>query len=182
MRSSPTAWPATSCSSRACWTSPTTSSTTRSCRRWMSCAMTWTIRTWWWPPTRAPRPSPTSPTAWPSRTASGWAMRSPPAVRSVTTTRAWASPRAAHGSRSSATSVHWAVTARPRTSPRSASATCPATCSATACCCRATSAWSLRSTTATSSWTRTRMRPPRSSNVSVCSPCRAPAGPTTTPS
>ena len=35
---------------------------------------------------------------------------------------------------------HWVATARPRISPAWASATCPATCSATACCCRATSA------------------------------------------
>ena len=69
-------------------------------------------------------------------TASGWAMRSPPAARSATTTRAWASPPRARGSRSSATSARWAATARRRTSPWSASATCPATCSATACCCR----------------------------------------------
>ena len=42
-----------------------------------------------------------------------------------------------------------------RTSPSSASATCRATCSATACCCRGTSGWWRRSTTATSSSTRT---------------------------
>ncbi|CAM5351113.1 NAD-specific glutamate dehydrogenase [Streptomyces californicus] len=50
------------------------------------------------PPTRAPRASPTSPTRSPSRTASGSATRSPPAVRPATTTRAWASPPAAPGS------------------------------------------------------------------------------------
>ena len=43
-----------------------------------------------------------------------------------------------------------------KNSPWSASATCPATCSATGCCCPATSGWSPRSTTGTSSWTRTR--------------------------
>ena len=67
-------------------------STARSCRRRTSCATTTTIRTWWSPPTRARRPSPTSPTASPPSTASGSATRSRPAVRSVTTTRAWASP------------------------------------------------------------------------------------------
>ena len=70
-------------------------------------------------------------------TASGSATRSPPAARPATTTRRWASPPAAPGSRSSGTSASWAATPRPRTSPSSASATCPATCSATACCCRA---------------------------------------------
>ena len=48
--------------------------------------------------------------------------------------------------------------ARRRTSPAWASATCPATCSATACCCRSTSACWPRSTTATSSSTRIPMR------------------------
>ena len=49
-----------------------------------------------------------------------------------------------------------AWTPRARTSPWSASATCPATCSATGCCCPSTSGWSPRSTTGTSSSTRTR--------------------------
>ena len=61
--------------------------------------------------------------------------------------------------------------ALPRARPRrrlaavhasSGSATCRATCSATACCSRARSSWSPRSTTATSSSIRTRMRRPRS--------------------
>ena len=52
-----------------------------------------------------------------ARTASGWTTRSPPAVRSATTTRAWASPPRARGNRSSATSARWAATARRRTSP-----------------------------------------------------------------
>ena len=99
------------------------------------CATTATTPTSWSPPTRAPRRSPTSPTAWPRTTASGSATRSPPAARSATTTRRWASPPAAPGCRCSGTSARWASTARPRTSPASASATCPATCSATACCC-----------------------------------------------
>ena len=46
-----------------------------------------------------------------------------------------------------------------RTSPWSASATCPATCSATACCSPSTSGWWPRSTTGTSSSTRTRTPP-----------------------
>ena len=63
-------WPATNCSSPACWTSPTTSSTARWCRRRTSSATTGTIRIWWWRPTRAPRPSPTWPTR--SRSSSGF--------------------------------------------------------------------------------------------------------------
>ena len=57
------------------------------------CATTATTPTSWWPPTRAPRPSPTSPTASPRTTASGWATPSPRAARPATTTRRWASPR-----------------------------------------------------------------------------------------
>ena len=95
-----------------------------------------TTRTSWSPPTRARRPSPITPTRSARNTASGWATRSPPAARSATTTRRWASPRAARGSRSSATSARWASTRRRPTSRWPASATCRATCSATACCCR----------------------------------------------
>ena len=91
------------------------------------------------PPTRARRPSPTTPTRSARNTGSGSATRSPPAARSATTTRRWASPRAARGSRSSATSARWASTRRRPISPSPASATCRATCSATACCCRGTS-------------------------------------------
>lgn len=182
MRSRPKASPATSCLSRACWTLPTTLSAARSCRRRRWCVMTRTTRTWWWRPTRARRLSPTWPMASRWTTASGWVMHSPPVARSVTTTRAWASPRAVRGSRSNATSVHWDAIARARISAWSASVTCPATCSATACCCRATSACWRRSITGMSSWTRTRMRPSRSPNVSGCSRCRVPAGPITTPS
>ena len=91
------------------------------------------------PPTRARRPSPTTPTPSAANTASGWATRSRPAARWATTTRRWASRRAARGSRSSATSARWASTRRRPISPSSASATCRATCSATACCCRGTS-------------------------------------------
>ena len=60
-----------------CSTSPTTSRTARSCRRPTWCATTRTTPTWWSPPTRAPRRSPTWPTAWPPTTASGSATRSP---------------------------------------------------------------------------------------------------------
>ena len=73
--------------------------TARSCRRTTSCATTATIPISWSPPTRAPRPSPTSPTEFRSSTASGSATPSPPAARPATTTRRWASPRAAPGRR-----------------------------------------------------------------------------------
>ena len=83
--------------------------------------------------------------------ASGSATRSPPAAATATTTRRWASPRAAPGKRSNAISARWAATSRRSRSPSSAWATCRATCSATACCCRnARDCWP-RSTTATSS-------------------------------
>ena len=67
-------------------------------RRWTWSATTATTPTSWSPPTRAPRRSPTSPTASRTTTASGSATRSPAAARSATTTRRWASPRAARGS------------------------------------------------------------------------------------
>ena len=54
-------------------------------------------------------------------------------ARPDTTTRRWASPRAGPGSRSSGTSGSSGSTCRRRTSRWSASATCPATSSATAC-------------------------------------------------
>ncbi len=182
MRSRQKASPATSCSSRACSISPTTSSAARSCRRRRWCVTIMTTRTWWSRPTRARRRSPTSPMVWRWTTASGWATRSPPVARSVTTTRAWASPHAARGSRSSATSAPWAAIARARTSAWSASATCPATCSVTACCSQSIFACWPRSTTATSSWTRIRMQRCPSLSAIACSSCRVPAGPTTTPS
>ncbi len=91
--------PATACSCRACWTSPTTWSKVRWCHRRRWCATTTTTRTWWWPPTRARPRFPTSPTRSRPTTASGSATRSPPAARWATTTRKWASPHAAPGSR-----------------------------------------------------------------------------------
>ena len=58
------------------------------------------------------------------------------AAPTATTTRRWGSPPRAPGSRSSATSARWASTCRSSRSGSPASATCRATCSATACCCR----------------------------------------------
>ena len=69
-----------------------------------------------------------------------------------------------------------------RTSPWSASATCPATCSATGCCSPSTSGWSPRSTTGTSSSTRPGRGDVRSPSGSGCSTCRARPGTTTTAS
>ena len=112
---------------------------------------------------------------------SGSATRSPRAARPATTTRRWASPPAAPGNRSRSTSATWASTPRRRTSPWSASATCPATSSATACCSASTSGWWPRSTTGTSSWTRSPTRPPPTPSGSGCSTCPARPGPTTTP-
>ena len=60
-----------------------------------------------------------------------------------------------------------------------ASATCPATCSATACCSPSTSSWWRRSITATSSSIPI-PAPGRSPSASGCSNCRARAGRTTT--
>jgi glutamate dehydrogenase len=102
-------------------------------------------------PTKARRPSPTSPTQSRPTTGSGSETRSPPAARPATTTRRSRSPRAAHGNASSATSASWASTRRPGISPSSASVTCPATCSATACCARDMRASWRRSITSTSS-------------------------------
>ena len=84
---------------RRCSTSPTISTSRAWCRPTTWCATTTTIRISWSPPTRAPRPSPTSPTAFRRSTTSGSATPSPPAARPATTTRAWASPRAAPGNR-----------------------------------------------------------------------------------
>ena len=54
----------------------------QSCRRRRWCASTATIRTWWSPPTRAPPPSPTTPTRSARSTATGWATPSPRAAAS----------------------------------------------------------------------------------------------------
>ena len=126
----------TASSSTACSTSPTTSTARPSCRRPTSFATT-----------RRPlsggrrRQGHGDLLRYRQRhrrssTASGWAMPSPAAAPPATTTRRWASPRAAPGKRSSAISARSTSTSRRRRSPWSASATCRATCSATACCCR----------------------------------------------
>ncbi len=86
----------------------------------------------------------------------------------ATTTRSSPSRRAARGSRSSATSANWASTSRPSRSRWSASATCRATCSATACCCPTRSGSWAPSTTATCSSTPTRIRPSASSSGGAC--------------
>ena len=59
----------------------------RSFRPTAWCATRATIPIWWSPPTRAPRPSPTSPMRFRSSTTIGWATPSPPAARPATTTR-----------------------------------------------------------------------------------------------
>ena len=150
----PRGWPATASSSRPCSTSPTTSSPARWCRRPTWSATTATTRTWWSRRTRAPPPSPTSPTRSPAAYgfwlgdafASGGSAGYDHKKMGIT-----AQGRLGVGPRHFP-SMGW--TPRPRTSPWSASATCPATCSATGCCCPSTSGWSRRSTTGTSSSTR----------------------------
>ena len=52
----------------------------KTCRRRRWCASTATTPTWWSRPTRAPRPSPTTPTRSARSTATGSAMPSPPAA------------------------------------------------------------------------------------------------------
>ena len=119
-----------------------------------SCATTATTPTSSSPPTRARRRSPTSPTR--SRIdygfwlgdafASGGSAGYDHKAMGITARGAWESVQAA------------LPRARRRHPDRglhraSASATCPATCSATACCSPSTSGWSPRSTTATSSST-----------------------------
>ena len=153
---------------------------TGSSRRRRSCGMTATTPISSSPPTRAPRPSPTSPTRSPRNTASGSATPSPRAARPATTTRRWRSPRAAPGSSSSAISASSAATSRRASSAWSGSATCRATCSATACCNRATPGCSPRSTTCTSSSIPSPIRRRALPSGSGCSACRARAGPITT--
>ena len=63
-----------------------------------------------------------------------------------------------------------------------AAATCRATCSATACCCRRRSSWSRPSTTATSSSIPIPIRRRAGTSASGCSTCRARAGTITTAS
>ena len=134
----PRSRPATGCSSARCSTSPTTSSTAHGrAARSRSCATTATIPTSSSRPTRAPRRSPTSPTR--SRCergfwlgdafASGGSAGYDHKAMGITARGAWESvtPALPRARRRPATAT---------TSPSSASATCRATCSATACCCR----------------------------------------------
>ena len=110
----------------------------RSCRRATSCAATTTIRIWSSPPTRARRRSPTSPTR--SRAeygfwlgdafASGGSAGYDHKEMGITARGAWEAVKRHFrelGRRHPERGLHRA----------SASATCRATCSATACCCRA---------------------------------------------
>ena len=137
-------------------------------------------RTSWSRPTRVRRRFPTSPMPSPPNTTSGSAMPLPRAARPVMTTRRWASPRAAPGSASSATSARWLSIRNACTLPWPASATCPVTCSATACCCRGISSCRLPSIIAISSSTPSRTRSSASPSGRACSRCRARAGMTTT--
>ena len=113
--------------------------------------------------------------------ASGWATRSRPGDRAATTTRPWESRPGVPGLRYGAISASSASTCRPIPSGSRASATCPATCSATACCRAGPSGWWRPSTTVTSSWipSRTRRRRLPSGAAWPRSPRRA--GPTTVP-
>ena len=110
-----------------------------SCRRRTSCAATATIPISSSPPTRAPRPSPTSPTASPREYgfwlgdafASGGSAGYDHKEMGITARGAWEAVKRHFrelGTRHPDDRLHRA----------SASATCRATCSATACCCRRT--------------------------------------------
>ena len=116
----------------------------------------------------------TPPTGSRTSTASGSTTRSPPAARRATTTRRSGSRPRAPGSRSSATSRSSGSTRRPTSSPSSGSATCPATCSATGCCCREQdpARRGLRPP-ARVHRPRRRTRPSASRSASGCSSCRA---------
>ena len=65
------------------------------------------------------------------------------------------------------------ATSRPSRSRWSESATCPVTCSATACSAPSTPGCSRPSTTSTSSWIRTRIPRPATPSAGGCSSCRA---------
>ena len=123
----------------------------------------------------------TPPTASRTSTASGSTTRSPPAARRAMTTRRSGSPPRARGSRSSATSRSSGSTRRPTSSPSSGSATCPATCSATGCCCREQDP-ARRGLRPPAHLHRPRPRTRRSASRSAsgCSSCRARRGTTTT--
>ena len=135
-RSRPKASPPTSCSSRRCSTSPTISTTTaRSCRPTAWCGTTTTIPISWSPPTRAPPPSPTSPTRIVDR--ARLLARRCLRLRRLGRLR----PQEDGHHRARRLGIGQAPFPRDgRRHPRdavhraSASATCRATCSATACC------------------------------------------------
>ena len=114
-------------------------------------------------------------------TGSGWATRSPRAAPRATTTRRWASRPAAPGSRSAGTSRALRhEPGRRRLHRRPASATCPATCSATGCCSREhiklVAAFDHRHVFLDPTPTRRSASP----SGSGCSPCPGRPGPTTT--
>ncbi len=116
---------------------------TRSRRRPTSCATTRTTRTWSSRPTRARPRCPTSPTA----VADRLRLLARRRVRLGRLERLRPQADGHHrarrvGVRQAPLPRARATTSRSRTSRSSASATCRATCSATGCCCRSTSAWS----------------------------------------
>jgi glutamate dehydrogenase len=131
------------------------------------------------PPTRGQRLFPTLPTKSPPAAASGWAMPLRAAAARVTTTRRWGSPRAAAGSPSSGISASSASMCRRSRSAWSGSATCPATCSATACCFQRRSSSSPLSIIGTSSWIQSPIRPAAGTSAAGCSTCPDRAGPIT---
>ncbi len=95
-------------------------------------------------------------------------------------TRPWRSPPGAPGRQSSATSANSARTSSASRSRWWGSATCPATCSATACCCRGRSGCAPRSTIATCSSIPIPIPPSRSPSASACSTFPLRRGTTTT--
>ena len=142
--------PPTKCSFPGCSTSPTISELERRrdpAVRW--CATMATIPILWWPPTRAPRRSRTSPMTiaiehdfWLGDAfASGGSAGYDHKKMGITARGAWESVKRHFGK--------WTSTSRPRRSPPSASAICQATCSGTECCSRKPSSSSLPSITGT---------------------------------
>ena len=180
MRSSKKGSPATNYSSRVFWISPTTSSANRSRNARMLFAWTMTIPISSSQRTRERQPSRISPMVFQSTTATGSATRLRRAAARATTTKRWALPRAVPGSRSNAISAKWEPIRSPRTSPASGSAICPATCSATVCCCRSTSNCRRPSTTCISSWIPIRIQHRLGLSANVCSTWAAHLGRTTT--
>ena len=166
-----------------CSTSPTTSIASRWSRRRGSSGTTATTPTSWWRPTRARRPSPTSPTRSPTSYgfwlgdafASGGSAGYDHKAMGITARGAWESVQAAlprDGRRLPDRGLHL----------RRRSATCPATCSATGCCCR-------EHTRLVAAFDHRHVfvdPDPDAADLvrraaSGCSTCRGRAGPTTTP-